>query len=187
MKRASLLILAFVGSAVLVSTGFVRDTRLSGQTNDSELSSLAPSGPFVFRLELSGDQVADYNECFGLGSSNEIEEVVAPAGEGVKEKTPGALEWNNITLKRIGPSGAGVWSWRKAMEDGDLKGAIRDGTIIMYREGSNVPLANWDFRDGWAARLTIEGSVEELTIVHEGLQRTDITGHPAESGGRHTR
>ncbi len=91
----------------------------------------------------------------------------------VKEKAPGALEWPAITLRRSTPSDAQVWLWRKALEDGKLDEAIRDGALVMLQAGYSEPIARWSFTRGWPARLTIEGTVEELVIVHEGLKRTD--------------
>ena len=145
------------------------------------MPSASPAGPFFFRLELDGKEVADFSECSGLGSSNEIVEDIAQMDPsvGVIRKTPGALEWHNITLKRtapMGPSGMAVWSWRKAMEDGDLKGAIRNGAITLGGIDPPVGLvARWRFRNGWVAALSFDGSVEEMTIIHEGLERADIT------------
>ena len=165
-------------SAVLISLAFVGDSRLRGQNDDLAALSAEPSDSFIFQLELAGQVATEYTECFGLGSSNEIKENViqTAAGEVVK-KTPGVLEWHNITLKRIGPSSGQIWSsWRKAMEDGKLNEAIQDGAIILSRAGSSEPIARWNFTRGWPASLTIEGVVEELTIVHEGVERVAASG-----------
>jgi len=159
--------------AVLISLVLVGDTRLRGQDGDTAALSTEPSDSFIFKLELEGQVVAEYTECFGLGSSNEIEETVVQTNAGrVKQKTPGVLEWHNITLKRLGPSSDQVWSlWREPVEDGKLNAAIQNGAIIMCKAASSEPLARWNFSHGWPASLTIEGSVEELIIVHDGLQR----------------
>jgi phage tail-like protein len=166
-------------SAVLISLAFVGDTRSRGQNGGIGALSAELSDSFVFQLELEGQGVvAEYSECFGLGSSNEIEEAVVQTNTGgVKRKTPAVLEWHNITLKRIGPSSGQIWSsWRKAMEDGKLNEAIQDGAIILSRAGSSEPIARWNFTRGWPASLTIEGVVEELTIVHEGVERVAASG-----------
>ena len=57
------------------------------------------------------------------------------------------------------------------MVDRNVDAAIEDGAIIMFPLGSSEPIARWEFENGWAARLTIEGTIETLTIVHEGLER----------------
>ncbi len=173
MRRTYLWPLMIGCSAVLISLPLIGDNRSRGQNGDIIAKPAEASESFVFQLELgSQGVVAEYAECFGLGSSNEIEESVIEKDAGaIKQKTPGALEWHNITLRRKGAPDAEVWAWRKAMEDGKTDDAFRGGSVIMFKAGSAEPLARWTFSKGWAASLTIQGSAEELTIVHDGLQR----------------
>jgi phage tail-like protein len=173
MRRIYLWPFVILCSAVLASLAFVPDDRLCGQDSDITMRSAEPSESFVFQLELDGQGVvAEYSECFGLGSSNQIEEaVVQTNGGAVKHKTPGALEWHDITLRREASPDEDVLAWREAMEDGRTGDAIRNGAIVMFKLGWPDPLARWNFSKGWPARLTIEGSVQELTIVHDGLER----------------
>ena len=88
--------------------------------------------------------------------------------------TSGTLTWHTIVLKRIGPSDGLVVSWRKSTEDGLDHHAFRDGTITLFERGSVESLAHWAFDRGWAASLIFSGGVEELTIVHEGLNRVGV-------------
>ncbi len=180
MERKCFWTYIFIGSVALVTLIMIGDGRLRGESVDMELASGEASRSFSFQLEIEG-QYAFYDECRGLGSRNDVEEAVVqtPNGVTVRQKTPGALEWYNITLKRTGPTEPGgmpVWSWRKAMEDGDLRGAVKDGVITVWRiDPSPVePVARWEFRNGWLAALSFEGSIEEMTIVHDGLKRTDL-------------
>jgi phage tail-like protein len=92
-------------------------------------------------------------------------------GVTVKRRTPGVLEWRNIQLKRTTPSDLVVVSWRKAIEIGNLDSGVRDGAIVMVNAESGEPLARWEFHNAWVASLVFDGSVEELTIVHERLER----------------
>jgi len=167
MRRTYVWPLVIVCSTVLIALALEGNGRLWGQDIDVAALLEESPGSFLFQLELAGQEAADYSECSGLGSGNELEENLVQTAAGIiaKQKTPGALEWHNIVLKRVGPSGVQVWGWRKAMEDGRPTEAIRDGAIVMYQAGSSQPLARWEFNDGWAARLTLDGSVEELTIV----------------------
>jgi len=173
MRRTYLWPLMILCGAILMSLALFGGARLRGQNGDIAPLSTEASESFVFQLELEGQVVAEYAECFGLGSGNEIEETVVQTTVGaIKRKAPGALEWHNIMLRRIGPSGGQVWSsWRRAMEEGNIKEAMRNGAITMSRAASAEPLARWEFTHGWPVSLTIEGSSEELIIVHEGLQR----------------
>lgn len=178
MRRTCLWPLMILCSGILISLAFVGDRHSRAQNGDLAPVSAEPSESFVFQLELEGQGVVgEYSECFGLGSSNQIEEaVVQTNGRGVKQKTPGALEWHNIRLRRQGRPNADVWPWRDAMQDGKTDEAVRNGAIVMFRLGWPEPLARWNFTKGWPASLTIEGSVEELCIVHEGLQRVSPFG-----------
>jgi phage tail-like protein len=173
MKRTFLWPLVIFCGALLIFLSLLGDSRTRGQTNDTTPVSPEPSDSFVFQLELEGKGVvAEYTECFGLGSSNHIEEsVVQTNGGAIKQKTPGALEWHNITLRRKGSPDADVWAWREAMEGGKTDDAIRNGAIVMLRVGWPEALARWNFTQGWPASLIIKGSFQELTIVHNGLQR----------------
>ena len=182
MRHRYLWLLTIVCSIALIGLALVGNTRLWGQSVDVQSATLGDLS-YVFRLELGGVAVADYSECFGLGSSNETEEGIVETTAGImtKTKTPGVLEWHDITLKRTGPSDVAVWTWRRAMEGGNRSQGVRDGAIVMYGAGSSQPLARWTFTKGWASSLTIEGSVEELTIVHEGLVRV---GTNSGGGGR---
>jgi phage tail-like protein len=169
-------------SVVLISLVLFGNLRLWGQSINLESLSAVPSGSIYFHLQIDGLGIVEiYNTCSGLGSSNDINEDYD--GSVFIKKTPGMLRWNNITLKRTYPSDTMIWSWRKAMEDGNPNDAIRDGVIVMFRAGSSEPVAQWRFTNGWVASLVFNGSEEELIIVHEGLERfpssTEVPGVPS--------
>lgn len=174
MKRAHLWSVIILCCTIGASLAFLGDSRLRGQNSDNEALPGEPVEPYVFQLVLEGGSVMEeYTQCFGLGSASDVEENVVRtnAGTAVKQKTPGPLEWDNIVLKRSIPSGLDLWSWRQAMEEGNANLAIRSGSIIMSRRDPPELVAKWDFRRGWAAHLTFDGTVETLTIVHEGIVR----------------
>ena len=167
-----------IGSAFLISLALLGEGRLWGQKAGA--GSLVASGAdsYVFRLELQYGLEQDFTECLGLGSSNDIEETTGIVEPGIvfTAKAPGTLHWQNITLRRDSPSDPDLWYWRRATENLNLEMAIQDGSITMLTAGSAEPVAEWKFRNGWAARLTFSGSREELVIVHEGLERTGMGG-----------
>lgn len=168
-----ILSLAIAGSVALNGPG-----RLWGQRVEVEAAEAAAAEPYVFVLVLGEQAAGEYAECRGLGSRNDIDATTSVVGPGVvvSEKTPGRLWWNDITLTRIGPSDPVVWQWRRAMETLSLDSAIRGGAIVMYRAGAAEPVAQWRFEGGWAASLVLNGAVEELTIVHAGLERVGAGG-----------
>ncbi|MBN1509549.1 MAG: phage tail protein [Sedimentisphaerales bacterium] len=174
MKRVYIWPLIILLGAVLVSQSLVGNTQLQGQNGAAADLSTTGASSTVFRLQLEGEEIgADYTECSGLGSSDDLIEstLVTHGAVTVRQKTPGALEWHDITLKRIGPSDVSVWSWRKAMEERDSGRAVRDGMIIMFSGDPPQLIARWDFHRGWPAWLTFDGSTETLAIVHEGIER----------------
>ena len=71
-----------------------------------------------------------------------------------------------------------MWSWRRQVEEGDLGGARRSGTITLHNQ-KGEPIARWTFRNAWPSNLngptydakSNEVAVEELTITHEGYTR----------------
>jgi len=162
-----------VGSLVVFSLILVGNGRLHGQSGDTTGTSVADPNSYIFQLKLGGLVVAEYTECTGLGSSNDISEgtTVTDAGVAVIQKTPGALRWSDIRLRRKGLTNDTVWSWRKAMENGETNLAFRDGAITLVVAGpTKQSVAQWTFRRGWVASLTFDGAMEEVVIVHQGLE-----------------
>jgi phage tail-like protein len=175
MKRQFLWPLIIICSVSLVLLALSGNGRLYGHDSVAP-DTVIDSNSYVFRLQFEGITVAEYTDCSGLGSSNDIvEQATSDASAGTLiQKTPGALRWHDITLRRTGVSGDNVWSWRRAMETGDAKQAFRDGAIVVG--DANPPyewVAQWTFRRGWAQSLILNGTTEELVIVHEGLERVE--------------
>ena len=103
-----------------------------------------PLVSFNFSLELdSVDATSYFTEISGMGSENEVaEQKVVKDGKEIVLKIPGRLKWGDITLKRGITSNMDLWSWRKMIEDGDVKGARTNGSVIMFDQvGSEV--ARW--------------------------------------------
>jgi phage tail-like protein len=135
---------------------------------------------FHFQIEVSGKVTGYFTEISGLGSETEIVEhkVVDPNGHNFVQKIPGRLKWTEITLKRGVTKVMDFWDWRKMVEQGDIKGARSNGSIIMLDQ-SLTAVAQWDFVNGWPSKISgpqVQSDsnafgVEELTIVHEGIVR----------------
>jgi phage tail-like protein len=71
-----------------------------------------------------------------------------------------------------------LWDWRQLVEDGKVKDARKNGSIVMYdRELKEA--ARWNFSNAWPSKISgpapkadgNEIGVEELTIVHEFIKR----------------
>lgn len=135
---------------------------------------------FHFMIDVGGMITGYFTECNGLGSESEIieQKVVNEKGVEVVVKIPGRLKWGDITLKRGITSSLDLWNWRKQVEDGDVKGARTNGSIVMFDQ-SLTEKARWNFLNGWPSKISgpapkadsNEISLEELTVVHEYITR----------------
>jgi phage tail-like protein len=140
-----------------------------------------PALGFHFRLEVQGRVTGFFTEIGGLGSEHEVIEhkVVDMNGNDLVQALPGRLKWQPITLKRGLTSVRDVWDWRKMVEDGKVNEARSNGTITMFNQ-SLEPVAKWDFKNAWPSKVSgpqLQSdsntfAIEEMTIVHEGIERT---------------
>jgi phage tail-like protein len=171
----SIVVVCGIALVAFLLTG---QARLWGQWAGEGAVSIAASDSYVYRLVLDGWAMLSaesgevFSECSGLGSSSDIEEqkIISDKGVVAWQASPGALRWNSITLKRDALSGTQIWQWRKLVEDGKLTDAIKSGTIIMLGSNSAKEYARWTFRNGWPAKLSFDEGVQELVIVHDGLE-----------------
>ena len=122
----------------------VSGERLFGQEVNRGPTPTNDSQGFIYELRFGAVLAGVFEECHGLGSSNEIlqQTVATKDGRGFILGTSGTLTWHTIVLKRIGPSDGLVVSWRKSTEDGLDHHAFRDGTITLFERGSMEPLAH---------------------------------------------
>jgi phage tail-like protein len=135
---------------------------------------------FHFAIEVQGKISGFFTECGGLGSEHEVIEhkIVDTKGREIVQKLPGRMKWQDITLKRGITKEMDIWKWRKQVEDGDVEGARRNGSIVMFDQGLKE-VARWNFERGWPTKVTGPSlqadsnafGVEEMTIVHEGITR----------------
>jgi phage tail-like protein len=135
---------------------------------------------FHFAVDIQGVIKGYFTECSGLGSEHEIIEhkVVTEKGQEVVMKIPGRLKWENISLNRGITENMDIWKWRKQVEDGDVDGARRDGSIIMFDQ-KLTEVARWNFERAWPSKVSgptpkADGNEignEELEITHEYIKR----------------
>ena len=140
-----------------------------------------PLVSFSFTLDIQGVVTGFFSEVSGLGSETEVidQKVMSPDGKAeIIRKIPGRMKWGDISLKRGITDIMDVWTWRKMVEDGDIKGARKNGSIMMLNQSSEI-VAQWDFVNAWPSKVSgpqIQSDsnalgVEEMTIVHEGIKR----------------
>jgi len=139
-----------------------------------------PYSNFNFVVVIDGQRLGGFTEVSGLATENEVVEYREGSDSNqVIRKIPGVAKFSNITLKRGIISGnTDLWEWRQQVIDGDIAGARKNGSIIMYDKDMQ-PVAKWQFENGWPAKIVgpsqkSDGNdiaMEELTIAHEYIER----------------
>ena len=139
------------------------------------------SAGYFVKFEVQGGPTAFFTEVSSLGSESEVVEqkVVGPNGQTIIKNVPGRLKWKEIVLKRGLTSDMSFWVWRAQVEAGNHQGAGQRFFITLLN-ASLQPFARWEGVGGWPSKLVTltndrNASVlmlEELTIVHSGLTRT---------------
>ncbi len=135
---------------------------------------------FSFHVELDGVDIGAFKEASGIESKTEIVEYkeATKSGKMIIRKQPGAMSWSDITLKRRIDNSTELWDWRRDVENGNIDGARRNGSIVLY-DSTNSEVARWNFESGWPSRwkgADLDAgadsiAVEEVSITHEGLTR----------------
>jgi phage tail-like protein len=138
---------------------------------------------FMFALTID-DVTGYFTEVSGIGSENAVatHKVVTEAAKEVVLQVPGRIEWGEITLKRGLTKDFQFWDWRELVITGDIATARRPVTIEMFDRNYNS-IVTWNIVNAWPSKLSgpsiasdsNDFSIEELTIVHEGLTRLDVT------------
>lgn len=132
---------------------------------------------FQFAIEIN-DMTGYFTEVSGIGSDNAVatHKVVNPDGREVTLQVPGRADGDEFTLKRGLTTNVEFWEWREQVILGNVAEARIDGSIIMFnREYEEV--RRWSFVNGWPSKISgpeiaadsNDFTIEELTIVHEGL------------------
>lgn len=137
-------------------------------------------GYFV-KFEVQGGPTAFFTEVSSLGSESEVVEqkIVGANGQTIIKNVPGRLKWKEIVLKRGLTIDMSFWVWRAQVEAGNLQAASLKFSIT-FLNASLQPFARWEGVGGWLSKLVTLSHdrnapvpmLEELTIVHSGLTRT---------------
>jgi phage tail-like protein len=133
----------------------------------------------LFGIEIDGVQIAQFRDVAGV--SNTIAPIEyrenTPGGVQVLKKLPGNQTAGDITLRRGKSGDRALWDWFKQVRDGDIAGARRNGSVILY-DYEQGEVARYNFVNGWPSKLSITNLtapgndvvVEECVITHEGLE-----------------
>ena len=135
---------------------------------------------FKFSLEVGGVELATFRKVTGVVSETEIIEYkeMTKDSQMIIRKVPGPQKWEDIVLERRLDESTALWDWRKRVEDGDIDGARRDGSIVV-KDSQNGEIGRWNFVAGWPSKWNgaefdaggTDIATESVTITHEGLVR----------------
>ena len=136
-------------------------------------------GAYNFQVEVDGVTIAQFKEASGLSTEIKVieHEEVMPGGKPVVKKIPGPMKWGDITLKRGKTEDSGWWEWINAVHNGNISDARRNGSIVIYDYALGEK-ARYNFINAWPSKVNVSGLkaggseviVEEVTLVHEGLE-----------------
>lgn len=136
-------------------------------------------GNYAWQVEVDGLQLAQFKEVSGLSSEIQVIEHKEnkPGGLPLIKKLPGARKYGDITLKRGKTDDPAFWTWIREVQEGKIDSARRNGSVVLYdyEYGEKV---RWNFINGWPSKVSISNlqaggsdvAVEDVTIVHEGLE-----------------
>jgi phage tail-like protein len=137
-----------------------------------------PFPAYNFLVELEGIAQASFAECTGLGSTTEV----IPQREGGdlgEQKLPGRTTYTDITLKWGLTGSRLLWDWRQQVVDGDIAGARRNGSLVVYDLANSTEVARWNFLRAWPSQYTLASytakgndiAIDTLVLAHERLTR----------------
>lgn len=139
-----------------------------------------PYRNFRFSLEIDGITQAGFSEVAIPDTSSDVVEYREGSEATTVRKLSGLTKYGNITLKWGVTDSVELYEkWRKLVEDGKMKDAMKNVAIIMMDEEGNAA-ARWEFVNAWPSKydapdLNAKGTdvaIETLEIVHEGMKRT---------------
>ncbi|MFN2588674.1 MAG: phage tail protein [Actinomycetota bacterium] len=133
---------------------------------------------YAWQVEIDSVQIAQFKELTGVSSEIQVIEhrENKPGGIHVMKKLPGRSASGDITLRKGKTSDKSLWEWHKKVQDGDLEGARKNGSVVLY-DYARGEVARYNFVAGWPSRVSLgplqaagnDVLLEECTIVHEGL------------------
>ena len=134
---------------------------------------------YAFQVEVDGVTIAQFKEATGLSQEISVieHEENKQGGIPILKKLPGVAKWGDITLKRGQTDDPGWWQWIKEVQEGKIDTARRNASIVLYDYERGEKL-RFNILNAWPSKLTVGGLqaggsevvVEEVTLVHEGLE-----------------
>jgi phage tail-like protein len=133
-----------------------------------------------FAIEIGSIEIAQFSEVSGLTSEIDVVELKENTADGkpIIHKLPGAPKPPTITLKRAKNASRDLWDWHKAMIDGRVMDARKEGSVVL-KDFEGAEVSRYNFYGAWISKLSTstlksgsnEVLMEEVTIVCEQMER----------------
>lgn len=133
---------------------------------------------YLWQIEIDGITIAQFKEVSGISTEVQVIEhrENKAGGVSVLKRLPGLVAGGQVTLKKGKTGDNSLWQWLKQVQDGDIAGARKNGSVVLYDYGHGE-VARYNFIAGWPAKVSLgtlqaggnDILVEECMIVHEGL------------------
>ena len=160
---------------------------------------LLSSSRFYLEISLDGsDEVIDayFMECQGFKRTQDVIEICevtsqqwgsaqteAKKGRVVRTKIPGNVKSDNIILRQGMTISPTMWTWFKAVEEGNWAKQLRDGDLSIYTQGAKVA-ARFRFRGAWPVSYKVgdvkagnsDFEVQEVELAVDQFFRVDPDG-----------
>lgn len=134
---------------------------------------------YLFHVEIDNVTLIQFKEVSGLKLEISVIEHQENKAKGIpmNKPVPGVRKNNPVTLKRGITTDTGWWEWVKLVHDGKIDDARRNASVVLYAY-DHTQSFRVNLLSCWPSSLSISGlqaggteiAVEEVTLVHEGLE-----------------
>ena len=135
-----------------------------------------PYRSFRFLLEIDGINQAGFSEVSGLDISTEVVDYREGNELSKVRKLSGLNKYPELTLKWGTTDSTDLYEWFTESVNGAVE--RRNGSVVLMDETGEEKL-RWNFFNAWPSKWTgpsfkatgNEVAIEQLTLVHEGLEK----------------
>src|ERR1700683_3941963 len=87
-----------------------------------------------FSITVDGYEIAQFSELTGITTEVEVIDFMenGSSGANILKKLPGKRKPPTITLRRGKNTSMELWAWHESVVHGDIVGARKSGSIVMY-------------------------------------------------------
>jgi phage tail-like protein len=133
---------------------------------------------YQFVIEVDSVEIVRFKEVSGIGAEITVIEGKQNNTKGlpIHTKQPGWIKHPDVVCKRGSTGDRAWWDWIKQVQDGKIKEARRNMSIVLHDAENNEKI-RFNFFNAWPSKVNLspmqaggsEVSVEDATFVHEGM------------------